>query len=168
MHDATRRKAWLGWCLYDWANSAFATVILSAVLPVYFVSLVPAEGARFSLFGVTHTMPASALWGYAVSVSMLLVAVSAPFLGAHADRRGARMKWLMFFCLIGTTATALLFWATPGRYLLAAGLFVVANVGFAASNIFYNAFLPALAQGNEVDRLSGDMSVAGWFCWLRF
>ena len=154
MKSSSRRKAWFSWCLYDWANSAYATVVLAAVLPVYFVSLVPAEGARLSLFGWSHNMPASALWGYAVSLSMLLVAVSAPFLGAHADRSGSRRHWLIFFCLAGSVATALLFFASTGRYLLAAGLFVIANSGFAAANIFYNAFLPALAEGKDVDRLS--------------
>ncbi|MDW7644961.1 MAG: MFS transporter [Desulfuromonadales bacterium] len=154
MNEASRRKAWFSWCLYDWANSAYATVILAAVLPVYFVSLVPVEGARLSLFGWSHSMPASALWGYAVSLSMLLVAISAPFLGAHADRSASRRHWLIFFCLIGSVATTLLFFASSGRYLLAAGLFVIANTGFAAGNIFYNAFLPALAEGKDVDRLS--------------
>jgi [protein-PII] uridylyltransferase len=77
MLDTPRKKAWFGWCMYDWANSAFATVILASVLPVYFASLIPPGGAQISLFGLQRTMPASALWGYAVSFSMLLVAVVA-------------------------------------------------------------------------------------------
>jgi MFS transporter, UMF1 family len=147
-------KARFGWCMYDWANSAFATVILAAVLPVYFVSLVPEDGARLSLFGLSRSMPASALWGYAVSCSMLLVAFSAPWLGILADRRGSRRRLLIIFALTGAAATSLLVFAGPGQYLLTASLFIVANVGFAAGNIFYNAFLPALAQGAELDRLS--------------
>jgi UMF1 family MFS transporter len=150
----TKKQAWFGWCMYDWANSGFATVVLAAVLPVYFVTLVPETGARLSLFGLTHVMPASALWGYAVSCSMLLVAVTAPWLGVLADRQGRRRQMLIFFALVGATATALLALAGPGRYLLAATLFVVANIGFAAGNIFYNAFLPALAESHEIDRLS--------------
>ena len=150
----SKRKAWFGWCMYDWANSAFATVILAAVLPVYFVALVPPEGARISFFGLTRTMPASALWGYAVSCSMLAVALTAPYLGAYADKRGRRRLLLIGFALTGATATSLLVFAGPGDYLLAALLFIVANIGFAAGNIFYNAFLPALADGAELDRLS--------------
>lgn len=148
--DATRRA----WCLYDWANSAFATVVLAALLPVYFAALVPIGGAQLSLFGLQRTLPASALWGYAVALSLALVAVAAPFLGAAADRQGLRRPLLIAFTLIGATATALLTLAGPGRYLLAIALFVVANAGFAAGNIFYNAFLPALASGAELDRLS--------------
>ena len=150
----TKKQAWFGWCMYDWANSAFATVILAAVLPVYFVSLVPEGGAPLSLFGQSRTMPASALWGYAVSLSMVLVAVTAPWLGILADRQGRRRQLLIFFALLGAVATTLLALAGPGRYLLAATLFIVANVGFAAGNIFYNAFLPALAESHEIDRLS--------------
>jgi len=149
-----KRKAWFGWCMYDWANSAFATVILAAVLPVYFVALVPPQGAQLSLFGFTRTMPASALWGYAVSCSMLAVALTAPYLGAYADKRGRRRRLMMLFGLTGATATSLLVLAGPGNYLLAALLFIIANIGFAGGNIFYNAFLPALAEGPELDRLS--------------
>ncbi|WP_432822779.1 MFS transporter [Trichloromonas sp.] len=158
----SKRKAWFGWCMYDWANSAFATVILAAVLPVYFVALVPPEGARLSLFGLTRTMPASALWGYAVSCSMLAVALAAPYLGAYADKRGRRRLLLIVFALTGAAATSLLALAGPGDYLLAALLFIIANIGFAAGNIFYNAFLPALADGTELDRLSARGFATGY------
>jgi MFS transporter, UMF1 family len=150
--DADRKKAWFGWCMYDWANSAFATVILAALLPVYFVALVPDSGA--SLLGGKLVMPASALWGYSVSLSMLLVAIIAPYLGSVADRHGWNRRLLAIFCLLGATATCLLVFAGPGDYLLTAALFVVANIGFAGGNVFYNAFLPALAAPGEMDRLS--------------
>ena len=140
--------------MYDWANSAFATVVLSAVLPVYFVSLVPDEGARISFLGFTHTFRASALWGYAVSFSMLIVAVTSPYFGSLADRWSSHRKFLFSYCLIGSLCTSLLFFATPGRYLFALILFIISNIGFAGGNVFYNAFLPKLAQNHELDRLS--------------
>ena len=140
--------------MYDWANSAFATVVLSAVLPVYFVSLVPGDGARISLFGFTHNFRASSLWGYAVSCSMLIVAMTSPYLGSLADRLSNHRKFLFTYCLIGSLCTSLLFFATPGRYILAAILFILANIGFAGGNVFYNAFLPKLAPNHELDRLS--------------
>jgi UMF1 family MFS transporter len=150
----TKKQSWFGWCMYDWANSAFATVILSAVLPVYFVSLVPDEGARISFLGFSKTFRASALWGYAVSCSMLIVAISSPYLGNIADRLGIHRKFLFTYCLLGALATSLLFFATPGKFLFAAFLFIIANIGFAGSNVFYNAFLPKLAANHELDRLS--------------
>ena len=153
-HKQQLRKARFGWCMYDWANSAYATVGLAAVLPVYIAGLVPEQGAHLELFGFSRTISATVLWGYAVSCSMILVALSAPWLGALADRRGRRRQWLLYLTLSGSTAMALLILAGPGRYLLAAGLFIVANVSFAAGNIFYNAFLTVLADGPEMDTLS--------------
>ena len=140
--------------MYDWANSAFATVILSAVLPVYFVSLVPEEGASISIFGVTHAFRASSLWGYAVSCSMLIVAITSPYLGGLADRWSNHRKFLLTYCLLGSFSTSLLYFATPGRFILALILFITANIAFAGGNVFYNAFLPKLAQNHELDRLS--------------
>jgi UMF1 family MFS transporter len=145
-------RAKFGWCLYDWANSAFATVILSAVLPVYFASLVPETGVR--LFWSAEPVPATALWGYLVSLSMTLVAIAAPGLGNLADRRGWRLRLMAIFCLLGSLATCGLFFAGPGQYQLAAVLFLLGNIGFAAGNIFYNAYLPDLASGYEADLLS--------------
>ncbi len=146
------KKAKLGWCLYDWANSAFATVILAAVLPVYFANLVPAQGA--DMFWSSRLVPATALWGYIVSFSMTIVAIAAPFLGNLSDRRGWRRRLLIIFCLLGSFATCGLYFAGSGQYLLAAALFILGNIGFAAGNIFYNAYLPDLASGYEADRLS--------------
>ena len=148
------RTAWFGWCMYDWANSAFATIIMAAVFPVYFAALVPDEGARLSLFGFSRTVPATALWGYVISCSMFLVALTAPQFGSFADHRGARRRLLIACTLAGATATCLLSLTRPGDYLLAAGLFILANFGFASANVFYNAFLPALAEKDQLDRLS--------------
>ena len=150
----SKKQAWFGWCMYDWANSSFATVILSAVLPVYFVTLVPEQGARISMFGWHRLIPASSLWAYAVSLSMLIVAISAPYLGALADRKNLHRKFLVACCLVGSLATGLLYVARPGMYITAALLFILANIGFAGGNVFYNAFLPKLAANHELDRLS--------------
>jgi UMF1 family MFS transporter len=144
------RRAAIAWCLYDWANSAFATVVLAAVLPVYFAAIAPPGG--IPLF--SRLIPATAFWSYTVAASMLLVAVVAPALGNLADRRGVRKSLLIVCATIGALATALLALTGQGGYLLAAALFLVANVGFAVGNIFYNAFLPTLASGPEADRLS--------------
>jgi len=148
------RRSQFGWCLYDWANSAFATVILAAVLPVYLSAIVPAGGAEVNLFGFRRVISAPSLWGYAVSSSMLLVALCAPALGALADRRNLRFPLLVSFALPGALATTLLCTAGQGDHFLALGLFLLANIGFAGGNIFYNSYLPTLASGPEMDRLS--------------
>jgi UMF1 family MFS transporter len=160
MDNPTLRKAWFGWCMYDWANSGFATVVMAAVFPVYFTSLVPPSGAQMSFSGLRWTVPPSALWGYLVSASMFLVALSAPYLGAYADSRGSRHRLLVLFTLTGAAATSLLFFTGHGAWLPAALLFLAANFSFASANVFYNAFLPALARKEEMDRLS-----ARGFAW---
>jgi len=154
------QRAAFGWCLYDWANSAFATVILAAVLPVYFASLVPNEGV--TLFWSSKPIPATALWGYIVSISMALVALSAPALGNLSDRKGLRRTLLIIFCLLGSLSTCGLFFAGPGQYLFAAALFILGNIGFAAGNIFYNAYLPDLAEGHKADQLSAKGFALGY------
>lgn len=153
------QKTLLSWCLYDWANSAFATVILAAVLPVYFVSLVPEGGAGLPLFG-EHRFSAASLWGYAVSGSMLILALAAPLLGAHADRHARHKRMMLIFCLFGCTATALLALPGPGNYLWMVLIFMVANFAFAGANIFYNAYLTVLVPPAMSDRLS-----ARGFAW---
>jgi UMF1 family MFS transporter len=135
-------RAATAWCLYDWANSAFATVVLSAVLPVYFAAIAPPEGILLA----GRAVPATAVWGYTVALSMLLVAVVAPTLGNLADRHALKKPLLIFCAAVGSCATALLYFAGNGAWLLAAGLFLIANIGFAAGNIFYKA-TTLLAKG---------------------
>jgi len=153
-----KRRAWRGWCIYDWANSAFATVILAAVFPVYFASLVPETGAIIP--GLAAPVPATALWGYTISGSLLVIALLAPWFGALADQRGWQFRILAGAAVLGSISTALLFIPAAGQYQLAAGLFILANLGFAGGNIFYNAYLPYLASTEEMDRLS-----ARGFAW---
>ena len=155
---AEQRRARRAWCLYDWANSAFATVILAAVLPVYFAAIAPADG--IPLLG--RTIPATAFWGYLVAASMLLVAMVAPAMGNLADRHGLRKPLLIACATGGALATALLVLAGRDAYLLTAALFLLGNVGFAAGNIFYNAFLPDLARGADADRLSSQAYALGY------
>ena len=152
------QRATNAWCLYDWANSAFATVVLSAVLPVYFAAIAPAGGITW--FG--HSLPATAFWSYTVAASMALVAVVAPGLGNLADRHAVKKPLLILFTILGACATMLLYTAGPGDHLLAAGLFLLGNAGFAAGNIFYNAFLPDLATGTAADRLSSKAYALGY------
>ncbi|SHI43396.1 MFS transporter, UMF1 family [Malonomonas rubra DSM 5091] len=147
------RKVEFGWCMYDWANSAFATVVLAAVLPVYFVSLVPQDGASLP-FLTSHKFSASSLWGYSISLSMLIIAVLAPALGTLADRKGWHKSMLWWFCLLGCSATVLLGFTGSGDYFFAATLFVLGNIGFAGSNVLYNSYLPLLVSGEQTDRLS--------------
>jgi UMF1 family MFS transporter len=94
-----KRRIW-GWTMYDWANSAFATTIMAAVLPVYY-----ADVAGANLSGNQATV----YWGYTTSIALLLVAIVSPVLGAMADFKGAKKRYLTIFALVGIFGTTLLF-----------------------------------------------------------
>jgi MFS transporter, UMF1 family len=145
------RRVW-AWSLYDFANSAFATVMLSVVFNVYFVQrVVPPEGAL--VFGVR--IPGESLWAYTVSASMIVTFLIAPLIGTLADQSGLKKKFLVLFWFVGSLSSAGLFWVRPGELALAIGLFMVANVCFASGNVFYNAFLPELGSSEKWGRISG-------------
>lgn len=146
-----------GWYLYDWANSAFATVILAALLPVYFAeAVVPTGGARLA----GTTLSATSLWGYASGLSSLLVFLSAPLLGALADASRARRRWLIACFAPGALATILLVTVGPGDLGRALALYIGAATLFVAANIFYDSFLPTLGPPERQDAIS-----ARGFAW---
>jgi UMF1 family MFS transporter len=146
-----RREIW-AWASYDFANSAYSTTVAAVVFNVYFATVVVGpKGA--TLFGAT--LPGSAVWGYSVSLSMLLVAVSAPLLGAMADFAACKKRLLILFCYVGVTATAFLGCVGPGDVWLGALLFVVSNLALESSLTFYNAFLPEITTPERMGRVSG-------------
>ena len=109
----------------------------------------------FNFLGVQIRTAASSLWGYTISLSTLLVALMSPVLGAIADSGGTRKRFLAAFGFTGALFSALLVTVGQGDYLLAAFLFLVANIGSAAGNVFYNALLPSVADESEMDWVSG-------------
>ncbi len=141
--------------MYDWANSAFATTILAAILPVYFASLVPEEGIVIQWALLNFRTTASALWAYGISFSLLLTSVAAPILGAVADFLGFKKRFLFGFTYTGAMLTSLFYLIQEGDYWLCLGLFMAANIGFAGSMTFYNAFLPEVAPEEKMDWVSG-------------
>lgn len=140
-----KKKEVLSWCLYDWAYSSFATIIISAVLPVYY-SRVAAE----NLSGNTATV----YWGYTTVVALIVSVMLAPIMGAVADYSGIKKRFLLVFAAIGIFSTALLYYVTTGDWLLASLLFIFGNVGFSMSEVFYNSILPSVAAPEEIDRVS--------------
>ncbi len=137
------------WALYDFANSAFPTVIVTAVYVIYFKNVV---------VGHDDSGYSDKLWGFANSAGAAIVFFLAPVLGAVADLSGRkRFFWILFasLCVIGTAA---LYFTGPGTTVLAMAAFIIAVVGFEGSTVFYNAFLPELVPASKIDKLSG----SGW------
>jgi len=146
MDEALHKRAIRAWTMYDWANSAFATTIMAAVLPVYYASIATADGLAPNM--------ATAYWGFTTSISALIAALISPVLGAYADIRGSKKRFLTIFMLIGVTATAMLYFAQSGDWLLASIIFVFGNVGFAGSLVYYDGLLPHVARPDEIDQVS--------------
>lgn len=113
------------------------------------------EGVLVSLFGHDMVVHGAAMFNFAVTISMLIVALSAPFLGAWADARSAKKRFLGVYILGGITATALLATVGPGDWFFGALWFILANVAFAGGNVYYNAFLRDIAAPSEMGRVSG-------------
>ena len=154
------RRALFSWCLFDWANSAFPTVIVTFVFAAYFSKAVadnPTEGTT--------------LWGIALSLSGLAIALASPIIGAIADRRGARKPWLACFTLLCVLCSSMLWFTEPSTDWILWGLlfFALSNFAFEVSNVFYNAMLPSLVTSTRLGRLSGwgwGLGYAGGLCCL--
>lgn len=143
--EKLHKKAISAWTMYDWANSTFATTIMAAVLPVYYSSVAAAN---------LSPNLATAYWGYTTSIAALLAAIISPILGAIADFRGSKKRFLTIFMLIGVTGTALLYFIQTGDYLLASLFFLIGNIGFTGSLVYYDALLPHVANPDEIDQVS--------------
>ncbi len=142
---ATRRERW-SWYLYDFGNSAYASAVFLAVYSVYFKEKVVggAEGTR--------------LWGWALFIAMLVVALTAPILGSIADFSGSKKRFLFFFTAMACLFTAGLFLAKPGMIAIGMGFFILAEIGYRSAQVFYDAFLPEIAAPEEMGRVAGN----GW------
>ncbi|NBU25593.1 MAG: MFS transporter, partial [Gammaproteobacteria bacterium] len=145
MTSPYKRRDTISWALYDWANSAFATTVLAGFFPVFF--------QKFWSTGVDPTVSTSRL-GYANAVAGVVVAVLAPVLGAVADRAAGRKRQLVAWSLLGVLGTAALGFVGQGQWWWAAACFVMAGIGFNASNIFYDALLLDVADERDYDRVS--------------
>ncbi|MBF0552286.1 MAG: MFS transporter, partial [Deltaproteobacteria bacterium] len=109
-----RNKSLLAWVTYDWAFSAFSTSITAALLPAYFAKVVAPAEVVINLAGFTWRTQAGSLWGYAASLSLLLIALSSPWLGALADQTNNKKAFLLGFAYLGALTTPFLYWAKEG------------------------------------------------------
>jgi UMF1 family MFS transporter len=139
----TRQK--LSWAMYDWANSAFATIIIAGFFPVFFKQYwnagVPATESTFRL-------------GLVNSLASLVIMLMAPVLGAIADHLGRRKRMLVMFAALGMYLTGALYLVGAGNWILAACFYGAAILGFSGSNIFYDSLLPFVSNSGDVDRTS--------------
>ena len=131
------------WAMYDWANSAFQSTIITAVFPPF-----------FSDFAADGSADATARFAATTTIALTIVAILGPVLGALADYRAWRKRMLAAFVAIGVVATVLFATIERGAWLYAAVLFGIANIAVAASLVFYDSLLPHIAKEDEIDRVS--------------
>jgi UMF1 family MFS transporter len=141
------------WAMYDWANSAFQSTVITAVFPPFFAS-VAAAGLPASV--------ATARFAWATTIAVTITAVIGPLLGAVADYKAMKKRLLAIFMLVGVVATLLMATIDRGAWLYAALLFVVANVAIAGSFVFYDSLLPHIARPDEMDRVSTGAYAIGY------
>lgn len=145
-------KTIFGWCMYDWANSAYTTTVAVGLLPVYFASVV--VGPEGVTIGGTN-YSATTLWGLVVGVSAVITFLISPVLGAVADFTSAKKRFLLFFAYTGATFNLLLYLSKAGDVWRTLVFFLIAEVCFISANVFYDAFLPQIATEDKMDMVSG-------------
>jgi len=137
------------WIMYDWANSSFATIMLAAVFPVFFVSVAGGEGT-----------PGSMWWGYGASGSRLLLAFAAPIIGAIIDYKGYKKRLFITFLSLGLLAHFFLAFQTRWQLLLVG--YVIANIFWSACNLVYDSYLPDITTPERMDRVSANGYAMGY------
>ncbi len=153
------RKEQVGWYFYDWANSAFSTTVAGVFLPPYLTSIAKAAAdADGYIYPLGIQMFADSYYPRIISFSVLLQVLILPILGAIADHTALKKRMLGACAFLGALMTTLMFFVQGENYMLGGLLFILANLGFGASIVFYNAFLPEIATANERDRISSQ----GW------
>jgi UMF1 family MFS transporter len=140
------KKAVIGWALYDFANSAFATTVMAGFFPLFF--------KQYWSFGADVNLSTARL-GFGNSIASLFIALIAPLIGAIADRGSVKKRFLACFACIGVVMTASLYLVHKSDWVLAVVLYSLAVIGFSGANIFYDSLLPDVVEKNEADYVSG-------------
>lgn len=138
------KKEIFSWTLYDFANSAFTTLVVTFIYSTYFTKSI-----------ASNEIDGSVMWAQAITISSLLIAVFSPLMGAFADQSNWRKQFLFIMTLICVVATSFLYTALPGEVVKALILFIIANFAFEMGMVFYNAFLPEIAPSTRIGRVSG-------------
>jgi len=139
------RKQIVSWAMYDWANQAFATSVLSGILPIY-----------YSKVAASNLEPGTATiyWSYTLTIALVIIALLAPIFGAISDYSNKKKLFLKICTFVGILFTSLLYFINSGDWLYASFIFIVANIGFSLAEIFYNSLLKFITGPNDFDRVS--------------
>ena len=143
------KKVINAWAMYDWANSAYSLIITSAIFPAYYTAIAPPQ-VQF----IGRTYDRAALASYAISFSILLMAVLSPILSSIADYKGNKKSFMKFFCYMGAMACCSMIFFTKENVSWGIVASIIASVGWCGSIVFYNSYLPEIADEKDQDDVS--------------
>lgn len=148
------RKTIRAWAMYDWANSAYALVIVSAIFPAYYNSITTVNGgSRIKLFGLD--IENTAAYSINLGIAFGIVALISPLFSSISDYTGNHRSFMKFFCYMGATGCMMLFFFTDFSWVhLALAGMLFSTIGYSGSIVFYNAYLPAIATEDRQDKVS--------------
>ena len=155
--DKNNPRELFGWKMYDWANSDFYTTVVGALFSPYITRLAQAavgENGVVLDLGPLGAVTAKSLPTLCVSISVGAQVFLLPILGALGDYSDLKKRLMALFCYIAVVANCLMFFIQGNLYLLGGILFIIANVGFGAALVFYNAFLPDISTEDQADKVS--------------
>ena len=139
--------------MYDWANSVYSLTIATAVFPIYY-DAVTRHGSDDKVMFLGREYVNSALYSYALSFAFLFISIISPLLSSIADYRNNKHRFMEFFCYVGAISCATLFWFDGDHLFIGILSFILATIGFCGSLVFYNAYLPEIAEEKDQDRVS--------------
>jgi UMF1 family MFS transporter len=151
------KKTINAWALFDWANSAYALVISTAIFPIFFIENT-ADIINIGSFSFTN----SSLWTFAVSISYILIASLTPILSGMADYSGRRMYFLKIFTVLGSLSCIALYFFNVVPLWLGTSAFILATIGFSGGIVFYNSYLPLIVTEDRYDKVSAKGFAAGY------
>lgn len=152
------KKTINAWALFDWANSAYALVISTAIFPIFFIANTDPV-IHIGSFSFTN----SSLWTFAVSISYVIIAFLSPILSGIADYSGRRMHFLKIFTVLGSlSCIALYYFKGVPQLWLGTSAFILATIGFSGGIVFYNSYLPLIATEDRYDKVSAKGFAAGY------
>ena len=142
------KKTINAWALFDWANSAYALVISTAIFPIFFIANTDPV-INIGSFSFTN----SSLWTFAVSISYIIIAFLTPILSGMADYSGKRMHFLKIFTVLGSlSCIALYYFKGVPQLWLGTSAFILATIGFSGGIVFYNSYLPLIVTEDKFDK----------------
>ncbi len=148
-------KEIFGWAMFDFANSSYTTVIITVVFSVMFPKIIVGDAPEYKMGNL--------LWSISLSISYLVIVLTAPILGAIMDYSAAKKRFLFFSYILTVVSTCLLYFVEPGFVVIAMILIIISNIGFAMGESFVSSFLPDLGPQEDLGKISGFAWGLGYF-----